>query len=364
MAEQISFPDVADDADDLEDDDLSADGEGTILQPSSEQQHPSFHLLVLPEVSPVEAGVRLDKWVTQAARGVTPEDLSRSRVQALAAAGGLWRDGQPVRDLAQKVRAGQVYHLHVPLAVSAEPEPQDIPLVVVYEDDHLIVIDKPAGMVVHPAAGNADGTLVNALLHHCAGSLSGIGGVCRPGIVHRIDKDTSGLLVVAKSDRAHHGLAAQFAAHSLERAYQAVVWGVPSPRQGQVTGNIGRNPHHRQKMAVVARGGKTALTRYQVQQVLASGQVSLIECRLATGRTHQIRVHMTHLGHSLLGDPLYGAARRLRGLDEEDEAVCRAFVRQALHAAVLGFVHPVTGETLSFRSDLPADMRQLLEALS
>jgi 23S rRNA pseudouridine1911/1915/1917 synthase len=229
---------------------------------------------------------------------------------------------------------------------------------VVFEDEHLIIVDKPAGLVVHPAAGNPDGTLVNALLHHCRGNLSGIGGVARPGIVHRIDKDTSGLLVVAKSDAAHEGLSRQFADHSIERAYLAVVNGHPAPRDGTIRGKIGRSDTNRKKMAVLADNssrGKHATTHYKTLKTLDGA--ALVECRLETGRTHQVRVHLASIGHALVGDPVYGRANpRLRTVLKN-----LAFRRQALHAAVLGFVHPVTGDRLRFTSDLPQDMKELID---
>ena len=232
------------------------------------------------------------------------------------------------------------------------------PARIVLEDEHLLVVDKPAGLVVHPAAGNRDGTLVNALLHHCAGQLSGIGGVARPGIVHRIDKDTSGLLVVAKSDAAHEGLAKQFADHSIERAYLAVVNGHPLPRAGTIRGRIGRSDANRKKMALLpdsSHRGKHAVTHYKTLEMLDN--CALVECRLETGRTHQVRVHMASTGHALLGDPVYGRANaRLRPILQKLD-----FRRQALHAAVLGFVHPVTGDRLRFESDLPPDMRELID---
>ncbi|KEY97345.1 hypothetical protein AI27_19580, partial [Sphingomonas sp. BHC-A] len=235
---------------------------------------------------------------------------------------------------------------------------QDIPLAIVHEDADLIVIDKPAGLVVHPAAGNLDGTLVNALLHHCQGRLSGIGGVARPGIVHRIDKDTSGLLVVAKSDRAHEGLAQQFKAHSIDRLYAAIVYGVPQPAAGTVDSWIGRSDADRKKMAVHREGrGKHAVTHYRTMERLRGA--AMVECRLETGRTHQVRVHMAHLGHPLIGDPVYGRERK--GFKSILETL--GFNRQALHAKRLGFIHPVTGEALSFDSKLPADMQELLSEL-
>lgn len=307
---------------------------------------------------------RLDKWLAEA---LAADGLTRSRLKTLLDDGRITLDGRPLAasDAKRKVRAGQVAEIALPEPESAVPEPQDIPLRVVFEDDHLIVVDKPAGLVVHPAAGNADGTLVNALLFHCGASLSGIGGVRRPGIVHRLDKDTSGLLVAAKCDRAHQGLAALFARHDIERVYRAVVWSVPHPRTGTVEGNIGRSSANRQKMAVVKTGGKPALTHWRVTADLA-GETALIDCTLETGRTHQIRVHMASLGHPLIGDPLYGRARkagRRGGFSGEQAAVVDAFPRQALHAGVLGFVHPVTGERLRFESAPPDDFLTLVEVL-
>lgn len=236
--------------------------------------------------------------------------------------------------------------------------PQDIALSVVYEDADLIVIDKPAGMVVHPAAGNADGTLVNALLHHCAGQLSGIGGVARPGIVHRIDKDTSGLIVAAKTDKAHEGLSRQFKDHSIERLYAAVVAGRPMPPAGTVSQWIGRADNDRKKMAVQPEGrGKHAVTHFRTLQPLR--EAALLECRLETGRTHQVRVHMAHLGHPLIGDPVYSKSKKHFKLILET----LGFNRQALHARTLGFIHPLTGQALSFESRIPTDMQELLRQL-
>jgi 23S rRNA pseudouridine1911/1915/1917 synthase len=246
----------------------------------------------------------------------------------------------------------------VPPPQPVRPEAQAMDLEVVFEDAHLIIVDKPAGLVVHPAPGHADGTLVNGLLAHCRDSLSGIGGVSRPGIVHRLDKDTSGLLAAAKTDAAHHALAEQFAAHTIERAYQAVVWGVPRRRRGEISGNIGRSRANRKKMAVLAAGGKPALTRYRVVRPLGR-QAALMECRLATGRTHQIRVHMADLGHPIVGDPVYGGRRR----GAQAAARAGAFGRQALHAHILGFVHPATRTTLRFCSRLPCDIKALIEYL-
>ncbi len=302
-------------------------------------------------------GLRLDAALARAS------GLSRERVKALLGEGRVQLNGKSAAQASLKPAAGTAWRIAVPAAAPAAAQAQDIPLNVVFEDDHLIVIDKPAGLVVHPAAGNLDGTLVNALLHHCHGQLSGIGGVARPGIVHRIDKDTSGLLVVAKSDAAHEGLAAQFADHSIERAYLALVNGVPVPAAGTVRGAIARSDRDRKKMALVPEGpdgrtrGKHAVTHYRTLEGL--GQAALVECRLETGRTHQVRVHMSSIGHSLLGDPVYGRANaRLRPVLNQLQ-----FARQALHAAVLGFIHPVTRQPVRFDSALPADMDRLLVEL-
>lgn len=283
-------------------------------------------------------------------------DLSRERLKALILEQQvLGRDGRPVTDPSRKVVEGEDFAIALPPPAEAEAIAQEIPLNIVYEDAHLIVIDKPAGMVVHPAAGNADGTLVNALLHHCAGQLSGIGGVARPGIVHRIDKDTSGLLVVAKDDKAHEGLARQFKAHSIDRRYLAIVAGHPAPPAGTVDSWIGRSTTDRKKMAVRPEGrGKHAVTHYTTRERLRDA--ALVECRLETGRTHQVRVHMAHIGHPLIGDPVYGRARK--GLKSLLETL--GFARQALHAARLGFIHPVTSNALAFDSEIPADMQELL----
>jgi 23S rRNA pseudouridine1911/1915/1917 synthase len=297
-------------------------------------------------------GGRLDKALAEAS------GLSRERVKALIADGRVLLDGRPAPQASAKVAAATAFTIDVPAAAPAAAEAQSIPLTIVHEDDHLIVVDKPAGMVVHPAAGNLDGTLVNALLHHCRGGLSGIGGVARPGIVHRIDKDTSGLLVVAKTDLAHEGLARQFAAHDLERAYLAVANGHPRPAAGTVEGKLGRSDANRKKMAVLAPDssrGKRAVTHFRTLRELSG--CSLVECRLETGRTHQVRVHMASLGHALVGDPLYGRSNPLL----RDLLKRLNFNRQALHAARLGFVHPATGDRLSFASDLPPDMQELID---
>lgn len=319
------------------------------------------------QARPEASGERLDRWMTQVF-----EDLSRSRCKALVEAGALSVDGEVLTDPSAKVKEGALYALKVPEPEPATPRAEDIPLDILFEDDDLIVINKAAGMTVHPAAGNWTGTLVNALLHHCAGSLSGIGGVQRPGIVHRLDKDTSGVMVVAKSDRAHQGLGAKFAKHDVERAYLACVRGAPKPRANRLETRLGRSSYDRKKFAVIddprSKAGKVAVTNYQTLK--AFGQepgksvgtplASLVECRLETGRTHQIRIHMAHLGCPLLGDPLYGRGRSapLAKLDSGKDF--KDFRRQALHAAILGFDHPVTGERLRFETDLPKDMQRLI----
>ena len=305
-----------------------------------------------------DAGMRLDRVLAAA----LPE-LSRARVQALIKAGLVTRGRLTIAAPSYRVKPGQRFAVSIPRAAEAVPEAQPIPLDIVYEDTHLIVIDKPAGLVVHPAAGNPDRTLVNALIAHCGDSLSGIGGVRRPGIVHRLDKDTSGLLVAAKSDAAHRGLARQFADHRLERSYSAVVWGVPSPTRGEIAAPIGRHPVQRKKMAILAGGGKTARTHYRVTKAFG-GIAALVTCRLETGRTHQIRVHMSYLGHAVMGDPLYGASGRRRGsLPAEARAALGRLGRQALHADVIGFSHPVTNAPLHFESGVPFDLRELISCL-
>lgn len=291
-------------------------------------------------------------------------EISRSRLKALIEKGCLLCNDSPVTSPSQKVRQGDVFTLTIPDADPAIPEAEDIPLTILYEDDALIVIDKPAGMVVHPAAGNQSATLVNALLFHCRDSLSGIGGVKRPGIVHRLDKDTSGVMVAAKTDAAHTGLSEQFAVHSIHRLYKAAVWGHPVPPKGRIEGAIGRHPVNRKKMTIRDSGGKHAVTHYDVQNRFPLG--ALVNCTLETGRTHQIRVHMTSIGHSLIGDPVYGRAPKnlSKQLDALGLETLKGFQRQALHAAELGFIHPVTGESMSFESPLPADMTGLISALS
>ncbi len=327
---------------------------------------PSSELLEAA-VSPEEAGDRLDRFLQRR----FPQ-TSRARFQALIANGCVAVEGAAVRAARRKIKAGEHVSVQLPPAVAAEPAPEAMQLDIVHEDDALIVIDKPAGLVVHPAAGHETGTLVNALIAHCGESLSGIGGVRRPGIVHRLDKGTSGLLVVAKTDEAHKGLSAQFAAHGrdgrLERAYLAIVWGSPERRRGTIDAPIGRHGTAREKMSVAHRSGsREAVTHYEVEESFGQPTyASLIRCRLETGRTHQIRVHMAHIGHPLLGDETYGKGFKasIGKLPGEAQAALKALGRQALHAAVLGFEHPVTGEPMHFESEAPADLAALIAALS
>jgi 23S rRNA pseudouridine1911/1915/1917 synthase len=309
--------------------------------------------MVAVRPAPSEIGLRLDRVLAAHLDG-----LSRTRLQQLIAAGEVTLAGAAVRDPALRVRSGQDFVVRLPAAEAAAPRAQAIALDIRFEDAHLVVLDKPAGLVVHPAPGNRDGTLVNALLAHCGDSLAGIGGVRRPGIVHRLDKDTSGLIVVAKTEPAHRALVRDFAARRIERAYVAFVCGVPSAAQGEIAGNIGRNPANRKKMAVLGEGrGRPALTRWRIERRFGT-RAARLECRLATGRTHQIRVHLAHAGHPLIGDPLYGG-RPARSLD----AAIGGFPRQALHARRLGFVHPASGEPLLFESPLPADLAALSAVL-
>jgi len=331
---------------------------------------PAERLVVsLPEDQPP---VRLDKALALLCE---PHSISRSRLRALIEGGAVFSlpDETPLTDPSMKVSGEASFAIVVPPPVEATPQPEAIPLTVVHEDAHLIVIDKPAGMVVHPAPGAWSGTLVNALLAHCGDSLSGIGGEKRPGIVHRIDKDTSGLLVVAKSDAAHHGLSGQFAAHTIERLYTALVWGEPSHSDARLAGlpstsfepgwirietTIGRSRTDRKKMAVGIKDGRHAVTRLSLRERL--GAATLVECRLQTGRTHQIRVHLAHVGHPLVGDQTYGRARvPPQSLPEDARRAIKAFPRQALHAATLGFIHPVTGDTMRWTSAIPDDIAQL-----
>jgi 23S rRNA pseudouridine1911/1915/1917 synthase len=312
------------------------------------------------------AADRLDKALAQAF-----PDVSRARFQALIAEGAVAVEGKTVTETRHKVKPGDTLCVTVPEPAAAEPQPERIALAIVHEDRDLIVIDKPAGLVVHPGAGNETGTLVNALIAHCGDTLSGIGGVRRPGIVHRLDKDTSGLLVVAKNDKAHHGLSEQFAAHGrdgrLERSYLALVWGVPERRQGTISAPIDRSTANRQKMAV-SRGAnaREAVTHYEVLENLGTPPVaSLLRCQLETGRTHQIRVHMAHIGHPLLADSVYGSGFRTsaKKLSETAQMALKSLNRQALHAETLGFQHPRTGKALRFESPAPEDFARLLTAL-
>lgn len=299
------------------------------------------------------AGWRLDRALAAAV-----PTLSRERLKTLIRSGAVQASGHALRDPAAKVRGDESFRLAVPEPEPALNEPQNIPLTIVFEDEHLLVVEKPAGLVVHPAAGNFDGTLVNALLHHCAGKLSGIGGVARPGIVHRIDKDTSGLLVVAKTDVAHEGLARQFAAHSIDRRYLAIVTGVPKAGEGKVDAPLARSATNRKKISIVEGSrGKRAVTYWRRLNVLTDA--ALVECRLETGRTHQVRVHMASIGHPLVGDPVYGRSGKTHGKLLKE----LGFHRQALHAAELGFTHPVTKHRLSFSSAMPPDMQELFNAL-
>jgi 23S rRNA pseudouridine1911/1915/1917 synthase len=328
-------------AEDFEDDDLAP-------PKATEGQ---AHVVIL---APDQAGGRLDKTLAEH----LPE-LSRGRIQALMARGLVSRDGETLSDASAKARPGE-HRILVPAPTPAEPQAEAIPLQVLFEDDHLIVVDKPAGMAVHPAPGNETGTLVNALLHHCGDSLSGIGGVARPGIVHRIDKETSGVMVAAKSDAAHQRLSKLFATHDIDRVYVALVRGAPHPARGTIETRIGRSPHDRKKMAVLKSGGREAITHYMTEQVFGGGDKPLaarVACTLQTGRTHQIRVHMASKGTPCLGDPVYGSGPPATAVREAVAAA--GLKRQALHAAVLGFIHPVTGQALRFESPLPADMAQL-----
>ncbi len=311
-------------------------------------------------VSADMAGARLDQALAAAI-----DTLSRSRLKALIETNCVSVDGRTIVEPSFRVKRGQALAVDVPAAVPAMPVGQAMDLDILFEDEDVIVFDKPAGLVVHPAPGHPDRTLVNALIAHCGESLTGIGGERRPGIVHRLDKDTSGLMVAAKTALAHESLTGQFASRSIGRAYQAVVWGVPAPPQGEIRGNIGRSPRNRKKMAVLQRGGKEALTMYMVRQSLGKsvgGPVaSLVECRLATGRTHQIRVHMAHLGHPVTGDPLYSRGRRAGLTPAIDEAVAQ-LGRQALHAWRLEFAHPKDGSRRAFESELPPDIIFLLRS--
>lgn len=317
-------------------------------------------------VSDVEAGTRLDAFLA-----LQFPAFSRNRIKDLILEGVVQINGITNSTPKYKVKEGESIILSSPEPVDADPEPQNIPLEILYEDEHLIVINKPTGMVVHPAPGNMDGTLVNALLYHCGDSLKGIGGVKRPGIVHRLDKDTSGVMVAAKTAQAHNGLAEQFADHGrtgpLERSYTCFVWGQPNPLYGTMETLIGRDPHNRLKQSVLKSGGRESITHYEVQERYGDErwQVSKVTCTLETGRTHQIRVHLTHLGHPLLGDQVYGMsyATKINILPEQVQDSFRALGRQALHASLLGFEHPHTGEHMVFESPLPDDLQELDDLL-
>ena len=338
--------------DDIDDDDFTPEDEGGEAQ------------TLTADIDAGESGERLDRVLAGHF-----SDLSRARLQALIAEGRLSIDGKVISDGKHKARAG-TYTLTIPAPIAATPEPQDIPLDILYEDAHLIVVNKPVGMAAHPAPGTRDGTLVNALLFHCGtnssgeSSLSGIGGVLRPGIVHRLDKDTSGILVAAKSDIAHRSLSELFSRHDIDREYKAIVRGAPRYMSGTVTTRIGRSHHDRKKMAVLRAGGREAITHYQLEEVYGDTKplAALLTCRLETGRTHQIRVHMAHLGCPCLGDPVYGSgapAKEVQAIVKELD-----FSRQALHAGLLGFIHPITGEKLKFKAPLPDDMQALADALA
>ena len=314
------------------------------------------------EADESHADMRLDRFLSNAL-----PSLSRTRVQALIKDGQVASSGATIEDVKYRVKPGDSFELVVPPAADTTLVGEAIPLTIVYEDDDLIVIDKPPGLVVHPGAGQPDGTLVNALIAHCGKSLSGIGGVARPGIVHRLDKDTSGLMVVAKNDRAHRALADQFADHGrtgeMERGYLALVWGAPNRPQGRIDAPIGRHPTSRTKMAVLRQDkGRHAATHWRLVNTYGHDKegpiAALVECTLETGRTHQVRVHMAHMGHPLIGDPLYGRGfqSKLRKLPEDAQATVAGLKRQALHAARLAFVHPATGTLLEFNSPLPDDL--------
>lgn len=309
-----------------------------------------------------QKGQRLDK-----ALSLLAPQFSRARLQSLIEAGQVELKGKPCADNSYKVKTDDVFTIIVPPAEEAEPRAQDIALDIVYEDKDLLVINKSSDMVVHPGAGNAEGTLVNALLAHCKGGLSGIGGVKRPGIVHRLDKETSGLMVVAKNDAAHHGLSEQLSSRTLKRIYHALVWGTLSPKSGRVETHIGRSKTNRKKMTVLNEGGKEAITDYKTLQNFGS-IATLAECRLQTGRTHQIRVHMAHIKHWLVGDPVYGKTAIARFLKmhktpEKLEKQLLSFERQALHAAQLEFIHPISKNKMTFKAEPPGDMQHLIAVL-
>jgi 23S rRNA pseudouridine1911/1915/1917 synthase len=322
--------------------------------PANSEPEPSGPIRIT--ATDAHAGERIDRFLADSLG-----TLSRSRVKTLIDEGRLRTDRRPVTQPAEPVRAGATYILDLPAPIDATPQPQPIPVPILYEDADLIVLDKPAGLVVHPAPGNLDGTLVNALLAHCGPGFTGIGAERRPGIVHRLDKDTSGVMVVAKTQFASDALTAAFAARDLDRAYHALVWGLPKPLAGEIEGAIGRDKRDRKRMAVVGHGGKYALTRYRTMRAWQTS-LALLECRLATGRTHQIRVHFAERGHPIVGDPLY--LRRVPAVAKTINSPLRGqlldFPRQALHAASLGFKHPRTHQPMHFEAALPPDMQALL----
>ena len=337
-----------------------------MLPPNRGYAYPNHAMSPIPPAGPFHitasvdhAGQRIDRFIADALG-----TLSRSRVKTLIEDARLSAAGRTITEPAEPVRAGGTYTLDIPPPTPATPQPQAIPFPILYEDADLIVLDKPAGLVVHPAPGNPDGTLVNALLAHVGPGFTGIGAEKRPGIVHRLDKDTSGVMVVAKTQLANDKLTAAFAARDLDRAYFALVWGTPSPTAGEIQGAIGRDKRDRKRMALVSHGGKAALTRYRTQRAWGTA-LALLECRLATGRTHQIRVHLAAAGHPVVGDPLY--LRRVPAVARAIAPTLRGrlldFPRQALHAASLGFTHPRTGQILTFQADLPPDMVALIEAI-
>lgn len=317
-----------------------------------------IHILAVAEA---ETSLRLDKFIANSSLA-----LSRTRVQQLIETGMIQLVPERSITASLKVRAGDLITITIPDSIPAEPAAQEIPLDIIYEDKSLLVVNKPAGLVVHPAPGHADSTLVNALLAHCGDSLSGIGGVKRPGIVHRLDKDTSGLMVVAKTDSAHQALSAQFSDRTLSRTYQALVWGVPSPKTGTIHTLIGRSPYNRQKMAVVNKNGREAITHYRVLRTYQVGDttrlaISLVECTLATGRTHQIRVHMRHLGHPILGDPLYGCLPK--GIKKVWNEEIATIQRQLLHAISIKFIHPDTQQMTNFSCDIAEDVKKVIKSV-
>ena len=316
------------------------------------------NIFTTPIAEETEKNMRLDKFLS-----AKMPDFSRSRLQKLIADGFVECDDVVITDNSHKIKVGDSFQITVPPAQEAEPPPQDIALDIVYEDEDIVVVNKAAGMTVHPAAGAYDGTLVNALLFHCKDNLSGIGGIKRPGIVHRIDKETSGLLVVAKNDAAHNFLSEQFAEHSIERTYIAVVYDVPAPLSGRIEAAIGRSKFDRKKMAIVPSGGKYAATNYKTLQIFGRA-AAVVQCNLETGRTHQIRVHLSSIGNALIGDKVYVKNKKTEiALPSELKNYVNNFPRQALHAKSLGFIHPRTKEFMQFDSELPVDMAELISKL-